>query len=51
VETGNDRQAAEDYKPVCCVCMAWLNISQAIFFGCRSEEPEILNHIEKRTLP
>jgi hypothetical protein len=45
VETGNDRQATEDCKPVRCLCVAWLNINQAIFFGCRSEEPDILNHI------
>jgi hypothetical protein len=30
--------------------MAWLIFSQAIFFGCRSEEPDILNHIHRRMI-
>jgi hypothetical protein len=33
VEAGNDCQAAEDDKHLCCVCLAWLDVQSGYFFG------------------
>jgi hypothetical protein len=46
VETGYDRQATEDYKPARCVCMAWLNISQAILLDVIHHLPAYFPHSE-----
>ena len=49
-ESGNDCQAAEDYKPFVCVCPAWLIYSQAILFRMWCKNLPILYDIQKGEL-